>query len=592
METKHKYNLGVVGNCSMLAYIDMKADVKWMCLPRFDSSFIFGSLIDKENGGEFSISPFQKEFKSKQYYLKNTNILATEFTFDEGSYRVIDFAPRFYQYDRYFRPTTLFRIIEVISGNPYIVVKCHPVGEYGKMRPEVVSGNSHLRFMNFPGHVRLTTDIPLSYILNEKPFALTETKYLAFSYGVPLEAPLAETTQIFLEKTKRYWLHWVKQTTAPLLFQEQVIRSALILKLHQYEDTGAIIASGTTSLPEFLGSARTWDYRYCWMRDTYYTLNAFINIGHFEELEKYFQFIRNIILTEPKSIKPLYTITGEPAPEEEILPLSGYMGEKPVRVGNNAIRQIQNDVYGQVLVSLLPLFIDNRLNYFDNKVARHITEWLTGKISEFMDQPDSGLWEFKETIQYYCNTYLFHWAGARAAEKIGLYLNDDALIQKGRILAENAKKYLEGCYNTGKAAYSQVKGGSALDASSLQLITMRYLNPKSDIALKHLEAHERELFSEKGRYYRYLRDDIGKTKNSFLICGFWYAEALTVTGNLDKAYMIIENLISYANHLGLLSEDAGSDGSQWGNFPQTYSHVGLINAVSKLSQKIDSPIFL
>jgi len=592
MESKHKYNLGVVGNCSMLAYIDMNADVKWMCLPRFDSSFIFGSLLDKENGGEFSITPFKKEYNSKQYYLKNTNILATEFTLDEGSFRVIDFAPRFYQYDRYFRPTTLFRKIELLSGNPYIVVKCRPVGEYGKMRPEIVSGNSHLRFMNFPSHVRLTTDIPITYILNEKPFALTEVKYLAFSYGVPVEASLTETVEIFLEKTRRYWFHWVKQTTAPLLFQEQVIRSALILKLHQYEDTGGIIASGTTSLPEFPASERTWDYRYCWMRDTYYTLNAFNNIGHFEELEKYFQFIRNIILTEPKSIKPLYSVIGEPAPEEEILPLEGYMGEKPVRIGNNAIKQVQNDVYGQVLVSLLPLFIDNRLNYFDNKVARHITEWLTDKISEYIDQPDSGLWEFSETIQYYCNTYLFHWAGARAAEKIGFFLNDDILVQKARTLAENAKKYLEGCYNAEKAAYSQSMGGSSLDASSLQLITMKYLDPKSDIAKKHLEAHERELFSEKGQYYRYLRDDIGKTKNSFLICGFWYAEALTATGNLDKAYMIIENLVRYANHLNLLSEDAGHDGSQWGNFPQTYSHVGLINAVCKLSQKIDSPIFL
>lgn len=588
----HTYNLGVVGNCSFLAYIDLDANVQWMCLPKFDSSFIFGGLLDPEKGGEFSIRPYGDTYRSKQYYIRNTNILVTEFSCEGGVFRVVDYAPRFWQYDRYFRPTTLFRRIELVSGNPYIVVRCSPVDGYGGLAPEVVRGNSHIRFLNMSGHVRMTTDIPLSYVENRRPFALTETRHIAFSYGVPLEAPLQETADTFLEKTKSYWLEWVKSTTAPLLFQDEVIRSALILKLHQYEDTGAIIASGTTSLPEFPGSGRTWDYRFCWMRDTYYTLNAFNNIGHFEELEKYFHFIRNIILNEPESIKPFYTIIGEPAPEEQRLSLSGYRGEQPVRIGNNAIRQVQNDVYGQILVSLLPLFIDNRLNYFDNKVARHITSWLIGKISDYMDQPDSGLWEFSETINYYCFTYLFHWAGAKSAEKIGLYLGDSGIVQKAHSLEQAARRYLDGCYSREKEAYSQSKGGSALDASSLQLITMKYLDPKSDAAKKHLAAHERELFRRKGEYYRYLQDDIGKPKTSFVICGFWYAEALIAVGELDKAHRIIENLLKCSNHLGLLSEDAGHDGSQWGNFPQTYSHVGLINAVSKLSQRIDNPVFL
>lgn len=592
MGRRHEYNMGVVGNCSFLAYIDTDADVRWLCLPRFDSSFLFGSLLDREKGGEFSIRPYHKDYTTKQYYIKNTNVLATEFIMKEGSFRVIDYAPRFYQYGRYFRPTTLFRKIEVISGNPYIRVKCSPVGEYGELKPEMVAGNSHLRFLNMSSHVRLTTDIPLSYIVAEKTFALTETKYLAFSYGVPLEAPLAETAETFLEKTISYWQFWAKSTTAPLLFQEEMIRSALILKLHQYEDTGAIIASGTTSLPEYPGSKRTWDYRFCWMRDTYYTLNAFNNIGHFEELEKYFQFIRNIILTEPESIKPLYTVTGDAAPEETILNLYGYRGEKPVRSGNNAIRQVQNDAYGQILVSLLPLFIDNRLNMIDVDVAKSISNWLTDKITANIDKPDSGLWEFHESIRYYCYTQLFNWSGAKAAEKIGRFIGDSELSRKGRILSAKASEYIEKCYNKEKGAYMQYAGGSSLDASSLQLITMKYLDPADKRTHQHLDVHENVLFPSEHEYYRYLNDDIGKSETSFLICGFWYAESLITVGRLDKAYKILENLVCCSNHLGILSEDASRDGSQWGNFPQTYSHVGLINAVCRLSNKLDNPIFL
>jgi GH15 family glucan-1,4-alpha-glucosidase len=208
-----------------------------------------------------------------------------------------------------------------------------------------------------------------------------------------------------------------------------------------------------------------------------------------------------------------------------------------------------------------------------------------------MDSPDSGLWEFKESIQYYCYTYLFHWAGARAAEKLGRYMNEESISAKGKILARRAAEYIENCYCRDRAAYCQSAGGKNLDASSLQLITMKYLDPESEKARNHLRAHERELFSGEGRYYRYLMDDIGKPRTSFIICGFWYAEALTATGQLDRAYRIIENLISCSNHLGLLSEDAGIEGSQWGNFPQTYSHVGLINAVCRLSQKMDNPVF-
>jgi glucoamylase len=586
----NKYNLGIIGNCSYLAYIDLNANVKWLCLPRFDSSFIFGSLLDEEKGGEFSVKPLAK-YKSKQYYLTNTNILATEFETEEGNFRVIDYAPRFYQYDRYFKPLMLFRKIELIDGNPFIVVKCKPVGDYGNIKPEIVPGSNHLSFLNLQMQVRLTSDIPHNYIMSEKPFVLNETKYLAFTYGMPLEAPLQETADSFLTKTQVYWHNWVKSTMVPSIYQDEVIRSALVLKLHQYEDTGGVIAAGTTSLPEFDTSERTWDYRFCWMRDTYYTLNAFNNIGHFEELEKYFHFIQNIILNEKRHIRPLYTILGDRAPEERHLALDGYLNNKPVRIGNNAVKQVQNDVYGQVLVTLLPLFIDQRLNLKDTHKSTFMTEWLLGRIADYMDVPDSGLWEMGGTKLFFCYTHLFHWAGAMAGIKIGKVFKNADLIAKATELAEKARNYIELCYDAERKVYTQAVGSKHLDASTLQLITMNFIDPSSDKAKEHINAIESQLFKN-GLFLRYAFDEIGEAKTSFVITGFWFAEALAATGQLDKANKVIEQLINCSNHLGLLSEDADEHSSQWGNFPQTYSHVGLVNAVFKLESKLDKPLFI
>jgi GH15 family glucan-1,4-alpha-glucosidase len=588
----NRYNFGVIGNCSYLAFIDTNANVNWLCLPKFDSSFLFGSLLDTKKGGEFSIKPENGNYKSKQYYLKNTNILATEFEVNEGKFRVIDYAPRFYQYERYFKPLMLFRKIELLEGTPFIRVKCHPVDNYGKITPQTVAGSNHIRFLNLSSQVRLTSDVPLNYILEEKAFLLNETHYIVFSYGVPLEAPLVETAEQFLNKTKSYWMNWVKSTSIPYIYQDEVIRSALVLKLHQFEDTGAVIAAASTSLPEFDQSHRNWDYRYCWMRDTYYTLTAFNNIGHFEELEKYFAFIQNIILNEKQLIKPLYTITGERVPDEKVLMLEGYMKNKPVRIGNNAIYQTQNDVYGQILVSLLPLFIDKRLNYIDTQKSEYITVWLLDRIEEYMDVPDSGPWEFGTTNQLHCYTYLFHWAGSKAAIKIGTLINRTDITQKATRLAAKAEDYLEKCYDPANNAYMQSVGSPFLDASNLQLITMNYLNPNGGRAIQHLKAHEKILFKDQNMYYRYLHDDLGKPTTSFIICGFWYAEALAAIGMIDKAFEVIETLNKSSNHLGLFSEDADENFGQWGNFPQTYSHVGLVNAVYRLSTKLSKPIFL
>ena len=593
MGSIHKYDMGVIGNCSFLAYISKTAEIKWMCLPRFDSSFVFGSLLDQEKGGEFYIRPVENDFYTFQSYLKNTNILSTEFITSDGKFRVTDFAPRFYQYDRYYRPLMLIRKIELLDGNPFITVKCEPVGSYGDFRPQIVAGSNHIRYLNFDTQVRLTTNIPLTYIINNQPFILNDTCYLAFTYGVPLEAPLESTTDDFLEKTTKYWLQWIKNTSIPNIFQDEIIRSALVLKLHQFEDTGAIIASGTTSLPEAPGAGRNWDYRYCWMRDSYYTLNAFNNLGHFDELEKYFLYIQNIILSEKKKIKPMYTIAGTGVPIEKELDLAGYLGNKPVHLGNNAFNQEQNDIYGQVLASLLPLYIDRRLNYLSYKKSREVIYWLLQRLEETMELPDAGIWEFRNRMQENCYTFLFHWAGSKAAEKIATHFSDNDLRAKAGKLAARAAEKIEMCYRADLKAYMQAIGNDNFDAATLHLVNMNYLDPSGERARDHLAALAGHLKTDDGLFYRYIHeDDFGKPETTFLVCAFWYAEALAGTGRVEDAMQTIEKLLGYSNHLGLFSEDAGCDGSQWGNFPQTYSHVGLMNAIYRIAAKLDRPVFL
>ena len=590
---QHTYNMGIVGNCSFMAYIDMHAEVKWMCMPRFDSSFLFGSLLDSEKGGTFRISPTGDIIQHRQYYLENTNVLCTEFECSDGAFRVTDFAPRFYQNDRYFRPLMLLRKIEPLEGRPMVRVVCRPVGEYGRALPEVLLGSNHIRYMNIGPHIRLTTDISLNNIVDEKAFVLSEPRYLLFSCELPLESGLTDTFESFLKKTVSYWREWVKTTSIPSIYQEAIIRSSLVLKLHQYEDTGGIIASGSMSLPEFDQSGRNWDYRYCWMRDTYYTLYALNSIGHFEESQKYFQYIENIIATEKARIQPLYSITGEKVLTETITGLKGYMDNNaPVRLGNEAYTHIQNDVYGQVLVSLMPLYVDKRLSIHSANKPLQIIHFLLDKIEETLYTPDAGLWEFRNSMQLHCYTFLFHWAGSRAALKIGTEMNDESLIKKARNLILLSSEQIEKCYSAEKKAYTQAIGSDHMDASCLKLVSMGYLDPNSAKAHDHITAIERELKTENGFIYRYRHeDDFGRPESTFLVCAFWYAEALACIGRLDDANKTLENLIRTSNHLGLFSEDVGLDGSQWGNFPQTYSHVGLMNAVFRLARKLDKPLY-
>ncbi len=591
---KHTYQTGIIGNCSYIAHVHLNTNISWLCWPKFDSSFVFGGMLDDAKGGELSVRP-SGPFESKQYYLENTNILCTEVISEDGKYRITDFAPRFREHDRYFKPLMLIRKIEPLEGNPHIRVTCLPKYDYGKTTLVPVRGSNHIEYDGGGERVRLTTNVSVSYILEDQYFVLKSTKYLVLTYGNPLEAPLEVVAENFLTRTKQYWRTWIKHSSIGEFYQEYVIRSALALKIHQYEDTGAIIAASTTSLPEFPGSGRNWDYRFCWLRDTYYIINSLHHIGHFEETEKYFEYINDISFEEGLRFQPLYSITRQKNLVEETADhLAGYMGNGPVRIGNQAYEHIQNDIYGQALITLLPLYSDHRFIFTERKDSAHMVEVALNRIEFTIDEKDAGIWEFRNSAYTHCYSNLFQWAGCKAAAKIAHSIQHKELEEKALMLMEKAAAHIEACYDPERKVYTHAVGSPYLDASTLQLIMMNYLDPASERARDHLSALEAELKTPNGLFYRYLhKDDFGKPETTFLICAFWYIEALACVGRLNDAIKQFEKLMDYSNHLKLFSEDVDElNGSQWGNFPQAYSHVGLMNAAHRISTKLNRPLYL
>ena len=585
--------LAVIGNCAYQALIDDCARIKWLCWPRFDSSFVFGELLDERYGGEFSIAPADQEFTSAQAYLPLTNILRTEITSASGRFEVLDWAPRFKQYERMYKPTSLFRRVRPLDGKPMIRVRCRPVYDYGATVPIHYTSSNHIGWTLADAQLRLTTNAPLTYVSEGRPFALATDTYLALTWGRPLDADLLETAETYLARTRRYWKTWSQHANLPARYQDEVMRSALILKLHQFEDTGAITAATTTSLPEYPGSGRTWDYRYCWLRDSYFTLRALVQLGQFEEMDRFISYLINIASNYPERLQPVYAINGQAQLEERTLDhLAGYLDNGPVRAGNMAFEQQQHDVYGEMLAAIAPVFTDIRFR--DRADAWHtdVLSQLLSHIEQHIESPDAGLWEKRQAPALHTFSLLMHWAGATAAQHVGLAQRSTELEDRGRELAERARELIESrCWRPKLGYYADTVDSAHTDASLFLMVNLGYLPGDSANAASHVDGLAKALSANDHLLYRYLHHDgIGDTHATFTVCGFWYAEALARIGRTDDAERVFTQLLSYANHAGLLSEDIDPQtGRLWGNIPQTYSHVGIINTAFALSP-LSSPI--
>jgi GH15 family glucan-1,4-alpha-glucosidase len=578
---------GLIGNCSYNALIQA-GRVVWLCWPRPDSSFVFGELLDAARGGAFAIESAAPGAVHVEY-VENTNVLRTEFRGDDGAFEVIDFAPRFQRFDRWYRPTMLVRIVRPLAGEPRLCVRCEPAYDYGRQRPTPWLASNHLQWGGLPAPLRLTTNAPLTYVHDSTPFLLVRDLHFVLTWGEPLEAPLEETAEAFLVQTRDAWRRWVKSGRIPREWQPEVIRSALTLKLHQYDDTGALLAATTTSIPEAPGSGRTWDYRFCWLRDAYFTLNAFERMGHVEEMERFLGYLRNLCGDGQQELQPVYGIGGERALDERILEhLAGYRGDGPVRIGNQAFAQRQNDVYGELILAISRLLLDVRFRSGGGvEGARTLVHGLVSQIEQRLEEPDAGLWELRGQKQLHTFTLLTHWAGATRAFEIATVLGLPALRDRSAAIAERAAAILwQRCWNDEIGAFAQAAGGRNLDASGLLALHFGFLAGDDPRAARMVAAVERQLLLPNGLLRRYdVADDFGVPEAAFTVCTFWLAEALAMVGRADDARRVFEHVLALHNGLGLYAEDLLVDGNvQAGNFPQTYSHVGLINTAFRLAR--------
>ena len=583
-------DLAPIGNCSISALIDRAGRYVWACAPRVDGDPVFSALMDgsdPEHG--FWDIELEGQTTVEQAYIRNTPVLRTVLTAEDGaSVEIIDFAPRHPKHSRTYRPLAFGRILRPLNGAPRIRVRLRPAADWGARRAETTHGSNHIRYLCTDVTFRLTTDCPVTHILNERVFRLERP--LAFFFGPDegYDQDVGPGVASVLDRTVAYWQDWVRTLYLPLEWQEAVIRAAITLKLCAYEETGAIVAAMTTSVPEFPESGRNWDYRYCWIRDAYYVVRALNRLGAVDLLENYLVYLRNLVdASAGGHIQPVYGVGLEEDIDERITEtVAGYRGMKPVRIGNQAREHLQHDVYGQIVLPLVQAFYDQRLLRPGTIDDFHALEKVGDRAFALHDQADAGLWEFRTIARVHTYSSVMCWAAcdrlAKAADHIGL--SDRAAFWKDRAAIVHARIEKE-AFVEDEGRFAASFGNRELDASLLQLTDLGFLDPLDPRQVKTFEAIERDL--KKGPYlFRYVEpDDFGEPETAFNFCTFWFIEALHLNGRDAEAREIFEEMLNRRTHAGLLSEDLSlNDKELWGNYPQTYSLVGIINCAVLLSR--------
>lgn len=590
-------DLALIGNCTYSALIDRNARHVWSCIPRIDGDPTFCSLINGE-ATEDSFGFYDIDVEgfshSEQRYIENTAIVVTTLYDQNGAgVEITDFVPRFKQLERTYRPIMSVRRVRPVDGTPRIRIRVRPAFDNGKSRATTTFGSNHIRYVMPELTLRLYTSLPVSYVLEEIPFLLDEEYTLILGPDETLNSGIADTGREFFERTSEYWRDWTRSLSIPFEWQEEVIRAAITLKLCAYEETGAIVAAMTTSIPESADSERNWDYRYCWLRDSYFVVHGLNRLGATKTMEEYLRYISNIVaMAKDGHLQPVYGITMQLELVERIEEtLAGYRGMGPVRIGNQAYEHIQNDVYGAVIMSIAQVFFDRRLGHHGSIAMLERLESVGEQAYAVFDKPDAGLWEFRTIAKVHTFSAVMCWAACDRLAKICRHMNRPNRASYWQEKADEIRRTVhEKAWNEERNCFVESFGnGEQVDASLLLLNDLGFLEADDPKFAGTVAAIEEDL--RIGDYlYRYVaKDDFGVPETSFTICTFWYINALASLGRTDEARALFENLLGCRNHVGLLSEDVDPNSRElWGNFPQTYSMVGLIMCAMRLSASWES----
>lgn len=584
-------NYGLIGNCAVAALVRGDGTIDWFCLPRLDGDPVFHRLLGHGPGakedGAFSVELEQFQ-SSEQNYDSNSAILRTILHSETGAVEIIDFCPRFEARGRTFRPQMIVRQVRPLHGWPRVRIRVRPRFNWGEAAGTTTRGSNHVRFVGGDQTVRMTTDAPIDHIIDERLINLDRPYTFIIGPDETLAEAPGEIAETFLAETNAYWRRWVRRLALPLEWQDAVIQAAITLKLCSYEATGGVVAAITSSVPEAPDSERNWDYRYCWVRDAFFTVRALNSLAATRTLENYFQWLMNLVAdANGGHIQPVLGVGLETELTERISPvLQGYRGMGPVRIGNQAHEHFQHDTYGNVILGAAPAFFDKRLYMEAGPKAFEMLETLGDQAWALHDQPDAGIWELRTRSRVHTSSSLMCWAGCDRLGKIAAHLGltDKARHWTGRA-TEIRRKILENAWSEERGAFVESFGGRTLDASVLLMGEVGFISPTDPRFAATVEALSKTL----GRGPFMLRyeeaDDFGKPEVGFNVCAFWRVDALARIGKKEEAREHFEELLKARNHLGLMSEDSSfEDGAPWGNFPQTYSMVGIVNGAMRLSK--------
>jgi GH15 family glucan-1,4-alpha-glucosidase len=581
-------NHGAVGNGRLIALVAPTGAVEWLCLPRFDSPSVFGRLLDAEKGGVFRFLWRGEEVAGTQQYVANTNVLRTHFARDDEEWEIVDFAPRLPEGLGFRLPVEFIRVVRPLRGHPRLAVDFDPRPGYAAAPVGIEEATDGLAVTGADVPLRLFSNLPVGYIRHRSDFLLDQPLYFVLRGGLECQPPTAASVNHDLELTVAGWRQWAKTCALPNFAPEAVLRSALCLKLHVNEDTGAIIAAATTSIPEAMGTPRTWDYRYCWLRDAAFVVEALRRLSHLQEGEKFIHFLRDVTVSGP--LQPLYGVAGErEIPERMLDHLAGFGGNGFVRVGNAAAEQKQNDLNGEIILCLETLLSDPRIVIEEPIKFFPMIEALVEEAMRIAPQPDTGIWEFRSMLRPYTFSRAMCWAAmARGAELARRFRRPDLASRWGARAETEREIILQRGFQPELGFFTQSLDGRYPDAANLLLPTLGLLDARDPRFVSTVEAYRKDLM-DRGLVLRYRNDDdFGETTSAFTICSFWMAEALALMGRIDEAVELFNHVLSFQNPVGLFSEDIDPEtGRLLGNFPQAYTHVGLIHAAMTIGELLD-----